>query len=80
MATLEKKPTTNEMLGVITQTLLNDMYSTSKLQVELAESIGYDNGYEVGFAAGYRAAQRKMRGAIFDMHEAAGIYSQEMSA
>lgn len=72
--------TENEMIGMIAQTLLDDMFATSKLQVELAESVGYDKGYDAGFAAGYRVAQRKMRGAIFDMHEAAGIYSQEQSA
>lgn len=70
---LDATPSTRKVVATVVDCLLSDINSTSRLQLELAEKVGYGNGYEVGFAAGVKAAQRSMRGAIFGMETAAGL-------
>lgn len=55
---------TNEMIGAIAQTLLNDMSQSADLRVELAESLGYDKGYAAGLEAGYAAAGQELNNII----------------
>lgn len=69
----------DEIPMVMVQLLLNDMFSTSRLQVQIAERIGFDKGYNKGRADGFKAAQRNMRHAMFEAQEAAGVFTDEQS-
>lgn len=68
---------TNEMIGAIAQTLLNDMSRRADLRVELSEEVGYNKGYEAGYVAGQAAVACRLRNFLFGIQNLAELMPKE---
>lgn len=79
MKLLQADKKTLEIIGSISQVLLDDMAHTSNLLVELTAKVEFNKGRDAGFAEGYRACQRDMQKAIFAFNYVAGIVKPEVS-
>jgi hypothetical protein len=64
---------TLEIVGAVSQMLLDDMAAMADLRVELSEQSGFSRGRDVGFEEGYRACQRDIQSSLLLFHQAAGF-------
>jgi hypothetical protein len=77
MKLLQADKKTLEIVGAVSQLLLDDMAHTNDLLVELTGKVEFNKGLEAGFKEGYQACQRDMQRAMFAFNYVAGIVKLE---